>query len=135
MRCYGGGFRAPTAVADDGVNDAHIGFNSTNSDGKDLATEARSGAGVAGSESRADVALKDEPAGVVADIEAGEGERQRAIRFLRDKMRLEASRSGRQQFWADVGWSGSSRLQTSANSQTMAPRGASEWMGEAGMSG
>ena len=38
---------------------AHIGLNSISSDGKDLAMGAGSGAEVAGSEPRADVAPKD----------------------------------------------------------------------------
>ena len=112
MRGCGGGSKATTVEADGGVEDTHIGFDDTNDDGTDLAMEAESGADVAGSESRADVAPKDEPAGVVADFGAGEDELQRAFRFLRQKWKQQEVR---QQCWADVDWSCSSLLRISAD--------------------
>ena len=84
------------------------------------------------SESRVDVALKDESAGTAADWRA------EAIQMLKEvKIQLRAQDEGDpawQEFWTDVGQHDSDRLRTSANQQTMAPRGASEQVGEARMS-
>ena len=58
-------------IRPDGIDDPHTGVNNTDNDGTDLAMEAESGAEVAGSESRADVAPKDGSVGVVAAAEDG----------------------------------------------------------------
>ena len=47
------------------MDDSHTGLGDADYDGAGLAMEVESGAGMAGSESRADVALKDESAGIV----------------------------------------------------------------------
>jgi hypothetical protein len=68
----GGGSRAPTTEAGGGVDDARTGLGDSvdaDSDGTSLATEVEFGAELAGSESRADVAPKDEPVGIVEDPE------------------------------------------------------------------
>ena len=54
------------------------------------------------------------------------------------KIKLKARGEGdpaRREFWADVGRRDSDRPRTSADRQTMAPRGASQQVGEAGTSG
>ena len=82
---------------------------------------------------RADVAPKDESAGTAADWRA------KAIRMLEEmKIQLRARDGGdpaRREFWADVGRRDSDRLRTSADQQTMAPKGASMQVGEARTSG
>ena len=50
-----------------GVDDAHTGLGDADSDETGLAMEVESEAEMAGSESRADVAPKDESAGIAAD--------------------------------------------------------------------
>ena len=48
---------------------------------------------------------------------------------------MKATGPSRREFWADVGRRDSDRLRTSADQQTMAPRGASKQVGEARTSG
>jgi hypothetical protein len=94
--------------------------------------EVELGAEVAGSESRADVAPKDESAGIVADWAAGD---RRRIEEAKIKSKARHGRGLAGEFWVDVGWSDSDRLRISADQQTMAPRGASEQVGETRTSG
>ena len=56
--------------ASGGVDDACTGLGDADSDGTGLVMEIKSGAELAGSESRADVAPKDESAGIEADWKA-----------------------------------------------------------------
>jgi hypothetical protein len=65
----GGGPRAATTEAGNGVDDAHTGLSDANSDRTSLTMEVEFGAELAGSESRADVTLKDELVGIVDDLE------------------------------------------------------------------
>ena len=108
---HSGGYVTYTEVTDDEVDDAHIDLNNTDNDGKDPATEAESGAEMAGSESKADVAPKDGSASIVADCGGAEADEcARAIRLLRDESRLKTGVGDGQQFWADVDRSSSNRL-------------------------
>ena len=67
-----------------------------------MAVEAEFGAALAGSESRADVATKDESAGTAAEWRIAE-----AIRMIEEvRIQLRARDEGdpaRREFWADVG--------------------------------
>ena len=82
MRGCGGGSKATTVEVGGGINDTHIGLNGTDNDGTGLAMEAEFGAKMAGSESRAGVAPKDESAGIVA---ATDNELRRIVEDLRMK--------------------------------------------------
>ena len=53
-----------------GIDDTRTGLGDADSDGTGLSTEVESGAEMAGSESRADVAPKDGSAGIVGDSRA-----------------------------------------------------------------
>ena len=64
-----GGSRATTTEAGGGVEDARTGPGDADGDGAGLAMGAELCAELAGSEFRADVALKDESAGVAATME------------------------------------------------------------------
>ena len=67
---YGNGsFRATTGKADGGVDDAHTGLGDADSDGASFAMEAELGAELTGSESRADVAPKDESVGMADELD------------------------------------------------------------------
>ena len=127
VRDCGGSYGATTMEAGVGV-DTRTGLGDADSDEAGLAMEAE----MAGSESRADVAPKDELAGIAADWTA---EVRRMIEEAKIKLKAQHGGGSAGEFWADVGRSDSDRLQTSADRQTMAPRGASEQVGEAGMSG
>ena len=97
-----------------------------------MAMEVKSGAEVAGSESRVDVAPKDESAGVAADFPA---KVRQMIEEAKIKLKAQHGGSSVVKFWADVGQSSSDRLRTSADRQPMAPKGASAQVGEARTSG
>ena len=122
-----------TREAGGGVDDACTGLGDADSDEAGLAMEMESEIELAGSESRADVAPKDESAGIAVGLEAEIG---RLIQELRIKMKAwHGGDPARREFWADVGRSDSNRLRTSANRQTVALRGVSEQVGEARTSG
>ena len=65
----GGGSRATTMEASCGVDDARTGLGDADSDGASLVVEAEFGAESTGSESRADVAPKDESVGMARNQE------------------------------------------------------------------
>ena len=71
-------------------------------------------------------------AGIVADWAAG-GRRMVKKEWIKSEARREGG--SERKFWADVGRSDSDRLRTSAGQQTVAPKGASEQVGEARTSG
>jgi hypothetical protein len=130
---YGnGGFRATTEKADGGVDDAHTGHGDADGDEAGSAMEVEFGAELAGSESRADVALKDGSAGIAAEWAAGDRRRIKVAR-IESKARHGGGSAG--ESWADVDRSDSDRFRASADQQTMAPKGASEQVGEARTSG
>ena len=136
MHDDGGGSRATTMEAGGGVDDARTGLGDAAIDGPSLAVEAEFGAALAGSEPGTDVV----PRSTFAFLAAMYG--KAAVR--RDRKEMEA-RGGskargddperRRKFWADVGRRDSDRLWTSADQQTMAPKGASMQVGEARTSG
>jgi len=123
----GGGSRATTTEAGGGVDDARTGLGDADGDGASLAVEAEFGAALAGSESRADVYPRSRFASLAAMFEKDRKE-------MKAREELKA-RGGdperRRKFWADVGRRDSDRLRTSADQQTMAPRGACEQVDEA----
>ena len=132
MRDCGGSYGAAAMEAGGGVDDAHTGHGDADGDEAGSAMEVEFGAELAGSESRADVAPKDESAGIAADWAAGDRQRIKVAR-IESKARHGGGSAG--EFWADVDRSDSDRLRTSADQQTMAPRGASEQVGKAKTSG
>ena len=85
----GGGSRATTTEAGSGVDVARTGLGDADSDRASLAVEAEFGTALAGSESRADVAPKDE----LADILDG---RAKAMigKEIRRAMRMSKARGG-----------------------------------------
>jgi hypothetical protein len=70
VRWSGGSSGTPTLWAGKVMDDSDTGLGDADSDGTGLAMEIESGAELAGSESRADVAPKDESAGIAADWRA-----------------------------------------------------------------
>jgi hypothetical protein len=161
----GGGSRATTTEAGGGADDARIGFGDADGDGAGLAMGAELGAELAGSEFRADVALKDESVGMaMADREelAGGGTKSMdaehsmeevaqamerwpgrwpglSIEEIKENMdalrEVDRMREAAKVFWADVDRRGGDRFWTFGAQQTMAPRGASEQVGKAEPSG
>ena len=123
----GGSSGATMTEAGSGVDDARTGLSDADSGRASLAVEAEFGAGLTGSESRADVAPKDESTGIAADWAAG-GRRRIKKAGIKSKAQHEGGSVG--EFWANVGRSDSDRLQISADQQSMAPKGASEQAGE-----
>ena len=129
----GGGSRATTTEAGGGVDDARTGLGDADSDGASLAVEAEFGAALAGSESRADVDPRSTFALVAAMWMQQEDRKEMKARGELKARGDDPER--RRKFWADVGRRDSDRLRTSADQQTMAPRGASEQVGKAKTSG
>ena len=72
----GGGFRVTTTEAGGGVDDARTGLGDADSDGASLAVAAEFSAKLTGSESRADVAPKDESVGMAEVWDYGPTRRQ-----------------------------------------------------------
>ena len=81
MRGRGGGSRAATMEAGGGVDDTRTGLGDADNDGTGLAMEAESEAEMAGSESRADVAPKNESVGIAAAADDGLRRRLEELRF------------------------------------------------------
>ena len=98
----GGGSRATTTEAGGGVDDARTGPSDADIDRSSLAAEAGFGAEVAGSESRADVALKDESVGVVGSL-GGKATLEEVLAAVLDlKATLKASGSDVAEFSAEA---------------------------------
>ena len=133
----GGGSRATTLWASDVIDNSHTGLSNADNDRTGLAAEVESRAEMVGSESRADVALKNESVGIAAAIDdecMRTMEEAKALAALHASERAQYGGGSAGEFKADVGRSDSDRFQASTNQQTMAPRGASEQVGKARMS-
>ena len=125
----GGGSRATTTEAGGGVDDARTGLGDADGDGASLAVEAEFGAALSGS--RADVAVMWPRLVWVY----GEAKARRIRKEMKARGEWKARWDGaEEEFWADVGRC-SDRLRTSADQQTMAPKGASMQVGKAKTSG
>ena len=121
--------------AGSGVDDARTSPGDANSDRASLAVEAEFGAALAGSESRADVAPKDDFAFLAAVYGRAEAKRICKLKAQGELKAQGDDPAQRRKFWADVGQRNSDWLQTSADQQMMAPKGASKQVGEARTSG
>ena len=99
----GGSPRATTTEAGGGIDNARTGLGDADSDGARLAVEAEFGAALAGSESRADVAPKDEFAFLAAVY--GRAEARRMCKEMTARGELKArgvDPAARRGFWVDV---------------------------------
>ena len=86
------------------VDDSDTSLSDANNNRTGLVMEVESGAELAGSESRADVALKDESACVAADWAAVD---QQRIKEMEIKLKAQHGGGLVGEFWADVGQSDS----------------------------
>ena len=92
MHDGGGGSRATTTEAGGGVADTRTGLSDADSDGAGLAMEIESGAALVGSESRADVAPKDESAGTAVDRKVAEAMQMIEELRIQSRVRDESDR-------------------------------------------
>ena len=129
----GGGSRATMTEAGGGVDNACTGFSNATINRPGLAMEAEFGVVLAGLESRVDVAVKDSFALVAAVYGEAKARRMHKEMKAQGEWKVRWDSLVRREFWADVGWC-SDQLRTSADQQTMAPRGASEQVGKVKMS-
>ena len=98
----GGGSRATTMEAGSGVDDACTSLSDADSNRTGLAMEIQSGAALAGSESRADVALKDESAGTVVALRAKTRQMHKEMRIWLKAQDCDPAQMN--PFWAYGGW-------------------------------
>ena len=135
VRWSGGGSRATTLWAGKVIDDSHTGLGDADNDGAGLATEVESGAEMAGSESRADVAPKDESAGIAAAIKE---ERRRFMEEAEAVAALHASEARERKGLAGVAKSSAGVVYSeggAASSGKIFKSNALEWESKMGRSG